>query len=999
MNVCFKCNKQITNDAKFCPYCGASNMNINNNQNFNNYQNTNYTQPMNNNQNFNNYQQVNNALVSMQQPVIKKGIKCKKCNQINEKKSKKCSNCGNNLKRQKRIKRLIKFGVFIGVIFLIFSIFSLFKEYKATEFDITVSGIEDNTSSKFYYVDEKLEHLEFKIKTLKSIKSVEVKVYANKLELNDFDLKGKRKVRVEDLTLINGLNTVEIVYHLKNKDVVKKINIYTTTDENLNGLNTNDTDGDGVLDYLEDVYGSNKELKDTDGDGLDDYIEINKTYTDPSNKYTYEDIIDTDYDFDGDGIANIIEVQNETNPLLMDTDNDGLDDLEEFSLGTNPLLMDTDNDGLDDYVEAKRFDTSPVIYNDTFSGYVSNDGVASIYLSNLTTDDINNVSIEKVEHYIINENFDGYIMSPYVFTPNRELDNLNISFDFSLYSDILEPTIYKIDIETNKLEEISTIIENKVAKAVITDYESPYVLFDKTELGNLINNFIANDMLNIDVNVPEGNQYLMLDVPLAKLIARLFGATTDKAVIYCYGECSENSMKRDEQVLNENSEEVELFEIKKVNYIFVKFIKLLQDWLDGFIMNLVPDAEPYQPILKDSRSSAKIYFYNVYIFDVYNIEDLETVLYGGYTGKLLGSNYMPIEVQDDKDTNKDGLSDAITQLIIAGKITTETGVNPLEGYTLEQINKNDDYDKDGIKNSDEIILKYDRGYYYLEMKSSPVSDDTDMDGLKDTVDPYPLYPFDSNFMIRDSLKGEPVNVQNLKKKVENFNSLFNKGKRTMSGIEYTDLDGNLKVSKNIYYMEYAMLRAGAEAGKVISLEDAARAEDRYFDATGEPYTEEDASDRLIKSPEIIYFLEDTIDDYKNLAYNAVANKQTLVFENRSPRTGANGGGTGNYGKKDILKVLNSVMFLHYASANSIGEITNKDGVYTLKLRYFVEDVYDWATEVVEGNDSTKVEVMYFNQLLLGNAKGFLVHIEYDVTVTFGKNIEDTYVIEAKPRYR
>jgi len=60
---------------------------------------------------------------------------------------------------------------------------------------------------------------------------------------------------------------------------------------------------------------------------------------------------DTDGDCDGDGVRNIDEFINGTNPTVADGDNDGLDDGRESSLGTNPSDPDTDNDGLLDGFE------------------------------------------------------------------------------------------------------------------------------------------------------------------------------------------------------------------------------------------------------------------------------------------------------------------------------------------------------------------------------------------------------------------------------------------------------------------------------------------------------------------------------------------------------------------------------------------------------------------------------------------------------------------------
>ncbi|MEM7383567.1 MAG: LamG-like jellyroll fold domain-containing protein, partial [Verrucomicrobiota bacterium] len=55
-----------------------------------------------------------------------------------------------------------------------------------------------------------------------------------------------------------------------------------------------------------------------------------------------------DLDSDGDGVRDLDERENGTNPNNPDTDGDGLSDGEEAAAGTNPLLVDTDNDGIGD---------------------------------------------------------------------------------------------------------------------------------------------------------------------------------------------------------------------------------------------------------------------------------------------------------------------------------------------------------------------------------------------------------------------------------------------------------------------------------------------------------------------------------------------------------------------------------------------------------------------------------------------------------------------------
>lgn len=116
-----------------------------------------------------------------------------------------------------------------------------------------------------------------------------------------------------------------------------------------------DTDGDGLKDYLEEYFGTDKTQADTDGDGLSDYWEIMKFKTNPLEKDTDGNGISDDCeDADKDGLSNSLEIQIGTNPLKADTDEDGLSDGEEVNIyQTSPIISDSDNDGLLDGEEVE----------------------------------------------------------------------------------------------------------------------------------------------------------------------------------------------------------------------------------------------------------------------------------------------------------------------------------------------------------------------------------------------------------------------------------------------------------------------------------------------------------------------------------------------------------------------------------------------------------------------------------------------------------------------
>ncbi len=111
-----------------------------------------------------------------------------------------------------------------------------------------------------------------------------------------------------------------------------------------------DTDGDGLIDTDEAIYGTDPTNPDTDGDGLKDGAEVHTYGTDPLVK-----------DTDGDNLGDGAEVNtHHTNPLVKDTDGDGLEDGTEVNTThTDPTRIDTDGDGLTDGAEVNTHHTDP----------------------------------------------------------------------------------------------------------------------------------------------------------------------------------------------------------------------------------------------------------------------------------------------------------------------------------------------------------------------------------------------------------------------------------------------------------------------------------------------------------------------------------------------------------------------------------------------------------------------------------------------------------------
>lgn len=144
--------------------------------------------------------------------------------------------------------------------------------------------------------------------------------------------------------------------------------------------------------YFDDIYFIDRALiteevqqlfTDSDNDQLSDWIEINFYQTDIHNNDTdYDNIpdeweanyglsptsaLDNETDADSDGLINLLEYQESTNPNDPDSDDDDLNDgYEVLTLFIDPLNPDSDFDDLCDGEEVNTYFTDPAI-NDTDS--------------------------------------------------------------------------------------------------------------------------------------------------------------------------------------------------------------------------------------------------------------------------------------------------------------------------------------------------------------------------------------------------------------------------------------------------------------------------------------------------------------------------------------------------------------------------------------------------------------------------------------------------------
>lgn len=147
----------------------------------------------------------------------------------------------------------------------------------------------------------------------------------------------------------NMNNNIEYKYDVMPEYFLDTLTYYVL--EAYDSFNINmviDDDNDGITNWIEiEFLNTSPDSSDTDNDGLPDKYEIVSLQSDPTASGT-----DANDDADNDGLSNLEEYLNGTEPLENDSDSDGISDYNELKVyKTNPIISDTDGDGLDDYSE------------------------------------------------------------------------------------------------------------------------------------------------------------------------------------------------------------------------------------------------------------------------------------------------------------------------------------------------------------------------------------------------------------------------------------------------------------------------------------------------------------------------------------------------------------------------------------------------------------------------------------------------------------------------
>ena len=652
------------------------------------------------------------------------------------------------------------------------------------EFSMFVDSFKYDDNDNIYYVMDKVNNIEGTLIDSKNVieMSYSLSDQSNNILKKD-DIKPSDNWKIGDFGLIVGKNILNISVKYNDSSVNNgSIVLYNLNEENMENVpvDKNDSDGDGILNYLEDIFGTDKYKADTDGDGLDDYEEIQILGTDPLKVDSDGNgVSDDKEDFDGDGLDNLSELRRGLNPLSKDTDGDGLSDSKEIELKTNPLVVDTDGDGASDYWEYLN-GFNPCEFNKDFNVKVSNTGKILTVGVNIELDGKSAESLSVVENTdtnVLNRTIPGYIDSAYDFSVNGTFDSAELLFEFPkeyLNNKDFEPAIYYYNTETQMLEELPTTVVDNCAKATVQHF-STYILLNKKEFDAVWSDdieisdskkdsinmaFVIDYSASMDENDPK---YLRKEltknfidklrndkdkaaiIKFAAKAVKLTKLTSDKEKLYnavnsitnnsgssCDSEAGTNGsdgIKNAIDLFKDTNSETEsnyiVFmtdgEDTSVSYDYDELINTaIEKNIRIFTIGL---GNANEELLKKIADKTNGKYYYATIAD---IED--------DSSNSLNSVFADIQdetIDKKTDTNNDGISDYLTKKICEKELRLGTGASVFNTATYEKIQENDDYDGDGLKNGEELEVVELGNKIYLKMHSYPDRKNSDSDSYSD----------------------------------------------------------------------------------------------------------------------------------------------------------------------------------------------------------------------------------------------------------------------------
>lgn len=539
-----------------------------------------------------------------------------------------------------------------------------------------------------------------------------------------------------------------------------------------------DSDNDGLSDSLEKQYGSDPHSVDTDNDGVDDFNELNWLNLDPTSSDSNKDGNDDGTeDADEDGLSNAEESKLGTNPAYEDTDYDFLSDYDEvYTYKTNPTEADTDGDGVVDGTEVSN-GSDPLVEETEFLtkvnyGIVDESNTVSASAV-VTTDSVGagTLEIKEVTHSdnaLISSSIPGYLGNAYDFSTEGEFETATLTFEYDTslgtIGDEFQPRIYYVNEETGEFEELENQVVENGKISVTVEHFSTYILLNKVEFDAVWDKEIkpvdyqedgkkgidivfvvdssgsmsSNDGGRIRIQavkefvdkLGENDRGAIVDFDSYSTVYQDF--TVDHDLLYAA--VNKVNSSGGTSLSAGMSKAISLF--TNANYTRTDAYK--------YIVFLTDGQGDYSSSYTTSAVNNNIVVYTVGLGSGVNENILRNIAEGtggkyyfASSASQLPDIYKDVSFETidyTTDSNNDGISDYYTDLLNNGNLLISSGSYALVGVCDKYGADCADWDNDGLLNGEEIQVVTSSFGTYVRMKSNPVIEDTDGDGLTDKVE-------------------------------------------------------------------------------------------------------------------------------------------------------------------------------------------------------------------------------------------------------------------------
>lgn len=749
-------------------------------------------------------------------------------------------------------------------------------------------------------------------------------------------------------------------------------------------IDMTDTDGDGLIDVLEDLIGTDLNITDTDGDLLTDYEEVYLVGTDPLLiDSDGNGIMDANDDFDLDGLSNKEELKIGTSAVTKDTDYDGLNDGEEKNqygtdplnedtdkdtitdgdeilLGLNPLLADSDGDGISDN-EEKVEQTFSTAIEDEEKSEVTNVEVEFAGTGNIqnTTEITNVYGVDLYSSDLV-----GLVGVPIEIETDSEFDNATITFSYdeNKLGEVEEENLVIMwyDEENHDYVQMdSTVDQDNNTVSCDTTHFSVYTLIDKKAWDEFWSEPIQYHYLNyMDIAVVCENTREMYDLADAVTMigTNVAGNMTildhiceieygkDAYLEFEFGRESEfakgeinddfydalvyRAEKNREYVLEQGynaSKGIELAiqELNKLNSGNEKAILLLSSG------NGLDNTENAVKLAKENNISITTVNFN----NTKEYSSTFKTIAEKTDGKYIDTSSYNINRYDDlceiatnavkafkrrgmKDLDGDGLKD-IYELY---------GVKASNGTIIKTDYKKADMDSDELTDKEELNLKQNKetGEVVAFLCSLPTKKDSDEDGLIDSRDAKPNKAFSKRFILADGLDYFPYNAK------KDYEWSANEVNYEMSNATYVDnitkselLD--IKDRAKTTYKTFGALLGG----KLLK---------RFVSEKGGTY-EFSCRNLLTNSHNASVHFDNNVEKLIKVCKESVKKKDTLYFAT-SPNYAFTGTSSAD-GIFETVRDIGTFISINSSLCGMTCKCTNKGSYFTMELKYYILDYYDW----------------------------------------------------------